>query len=281
MLFWRVVTAIILIPFVVVGTVILPSSWFAGIGALVFAGAAWEWAALCFEGIFKKSLFLLGFLGLVSALWFFQTQTLMHVGLWSVAVLLGCCALYWICTYESSAPMALKTPYARVLVGYVYLVPAFLALVYIQTISPILLLLLFAIIWTSDTLAYFAGRRWGKRLLAPHVSPKKTWEGLWGGVLGASLAGFCLAWPQVAVNFLVVPWKDVLLAYIAICVVIVITVMWGVVGDLFESLVKRIAGVKDSGGILPGHGGLLDRLDSLIAALPLYALLCYSIVHLL
>ncbi len=142
--------------------------------------------------------------------------------------------------------------------GFAVLVPAGLAML---ALRPLEVLLVLALVWIADTAAYFVGRAWGRRKLAPAISPGKTWEGALGGLLGALayaiIGGFWIqgiAWPP----FLA---AAALLAMVSIA------------GDLFESAAKRQAGVKDSGSLLPGHGGVLDRIDSATAALPLAALL--------
>jgi phosphatidate cytidylyltransferase len=147
-------------------------------------------------------------------------------------------------------------------VGWIVLVPTWLALARLQS-DPSQLLQLLCIVWLADTAAYGAGRTWGRHKLAPSISPGKTWE----GVAGAAVA--------VAVYYVVLsafesarPWAG---GWAGFLVFAGVTVM-SIVGDLFESLMKRQAGVKDSGALLPGHGGVLDRIDGLLAALPLAAL---------
>jgi len=148
---------------------------------------------------------------------------------------------------------------ALVAAGFFVLVPAALAL---AELPPASVLEVLVLVWVADTAAYFVGRAWGRRKLAPAISPSKTWEGAWGGIAGAVayaiIGGTFLtgvgAWPVYAV-------VAVLLGAISI------------VGDLFESAAKRQAGVKDSGTLLPGHGGILDRVDSATAVLPIAALL--------
>jgi len=125
--------------------------------------------------------------------------------------------------------------------------------------GPELVLALLAIIWAADAGAYFAGRQWGRRKLAPRISPGKSWEGLTGGLLGGVVAALIASlWCQTSVTVLVP--------------LAVVTVVFSVLGDLLESRLKRAAGAKDSGRIIPGHGGLLDRIDSLCAAAPIFAL---------
>jgi phosphatidate cytidylyltransferase len=142
--------------------------------------------------------------------------------------------------------------------GFAVLVPAALAML---ALSPQEVLLVLILVWIADTAAYFVGRAWGRRKLAPAISPGKTWEGAAGGLIGtlayAIIGGF---WIQG------IAWAPFLAAAALLAMV-------SIVGDLFESAAKRQAGVKDSGGLLPGHGGILDRIDSATAALPLAALL--------
>jgi phosphatidate cytidylyltransferase len=142
--------------------------------------------------------------------------------------------------------------------GFAVIVPAGLAML---ALTPAQVLLVLLLVWIADTAAYFVGRAWGKRKLAPSISPGKSWEGAAGGVAGvlayAIICGFFN--PGIA-------WAGLLAAAVLLAMV-------SIVGDLFESAVKRQAGVKDSGTLLPGHGGILDRIDSATAALPLAALL--------
>jgi phosphatidate cytidylyltransferase len=123
-------------------------------------------------------------------------------------------------------------------------------------------LFLLLLIWAADTAAYFIGRRWGSRKLAPTLSPGKTWVGVYGALAAAGIAALALAL-----------WLDLTAGLAAgVVVICLLTASISVVGDLYESLVKRRRGVKDSGRLLPGHGGMLDRIDSLTAAAPVFAL---------
>jgi phosphatidate cytidylyltransferase len=142
--------------------------------------------------------------------------------------------------------------------GFLVMVPSALALAWLR---PREVLAVLVLVWIADTAAYFCGRAWGRRKLAPAISPGKTWEGAVGGVVGA------LAYAIILAAFTArLAWAPVLAAAAALAVI-------SIVGDLFESAAKRQAGVKDSGALLPGHGGILDRIDSATAALPLAALL--------
>ncbi len=169
-------------------------------------------------------------------------------------------ALFW----TGYVPLQLKHPHkinntlALMLIGWLVLIPTALALYQLRVMSPVLLLGFMATIWISDTAAYFAGRAYGKHKLAYHISPGKTWEGVAGAMLAVIAYGF--VWVYVFVND----------AYLIMLIpLLIILAIFGIVGDLFESLIKRQAGVKDSGKILPGHGGILDRIDALTAALPI------------
>ena len=162
----------------------------------------------------------------------------------------------------------IKSPALLALIGWLLLLPTCLALYQLRTISPLLLLGFMAAIWISDTAAYFAGRAFGKHKLAPHISPGKTWEGVAGALIAVSI--YALTWGYMAGEKIQVTLLlPLLLALTAL----------GIIGDLFESLMKRHAGVKDSGNILPGHGGILDRIDALTSTLPaaILALLIFTV----
>ncbi|MGH8597676.1 MAG: phosphatidate cytidylyltransferase, partial [Gammaproteobacteria bacterium] len=146
--------------------------------------------------------------------------------------------------------------------GWVVLIPSYLALVWLHAMDLAALLFLFALVWAIDSAAYFAGRRWGQRRLAPNVSPGKTWLGALVGI-GAAIAvalGAVTVWSHDLV-------RSAPLAVLLAC----LTAVSAISGDLFESLMKRRHGLKDSGSLLPGHGGALDRIDSVLAAAPVYA----------
>ena len=154
---------------------------------------------------------------------------------------------------RQSLPMAL--------VGWAVLIPTGLAMIDLRENSPWLLLGIMVLVWVADSAAYFTGRKFGKRKLAPSISPGKTWEGVIGALIGVS-ACVLLAWG----------FSDYSRFVMFLPVILIASWCWvglAVIGDLFESAIKRQAGVKDSGGILPGHGGFLDRVDSTLFSLPL------------
>ena len=155
-------------------------------------------------------------------------------------------------------------------IGWLILVGAWAALVQLQAASPATVLAAMATVWIADTAAYFTGRAFGRHKLAPAISPGKTWEGVYGAL--AAVAVYALAlWPVAGrAGAQIDAGAGALVGWIAAALALAAL---SVIGDLFESLLKRQAGVKDSGNILPGHGGVLDRIDALLAAMPAAALL--------
>ena len=146
--------------------------------------------------------------------------------------------------------------FIRAATGAIVLLPAWAALLYLHARGPMLIFGVLAVVWIADTAAYFAGRRFGKRKLAPAISPGKTWEGVIG------------AWCAVALYAVAVAYGAGL-APLSLILVVSGLLYFSVLGDLFESWIKRLAGMKDSGTLLPGHGGVLDRVDALTSTLPL------------
>jgi phosphatidate cytidylyltransferase len=156
-------------------------------------------------------------------------------------------------------------PAAGFVVCLIVLVPTWFALVQLHRLHPWLLVASLALVSFADIAAYFAGRRFGRRKLAPAISPGKTWEGVYGAMLATAAFGIGVA---VAIG-----WADSLPRLLALIVLLPLLTLASIAGDLFESMLKRQAGMKDSSQLLPGHGGILDRIDSLTAALPLTAVL--------
>lgn len=163
--------------------------------------------------------------------------------------------------------VSIRHPIFWMLIGWIVLLPTCLALYQLRAISPWLLLGFMATIWISDTAAYFTGRSLGKHKLAPTISPNKTWEGVAGALVAVTVYAFVWTiWqPSSTFAFTLIP-------------ILLIMALLGIIGDLYESLVKRQAGVKDSGTLLPGHGGILDRIDALTSALP-FAILTTILLH--
>jgi len=266
----RVLTAIVL-ALLVLGTLFgLPAPWFALFAAGVILVAAWEWANLAAAGRWLG----LAFYGLMAAAmaWMFAglgfVEPPLHLELVKQLLLVGCAwwavALLWVQGYPSSALLWGSTP-VRLAMGMLVLLPAWLALSWLVTLEQghWLVILVVLTVACADIGAYFCGRAFGRRKLAPEVSPGKTLEGFGGGLVLVLLVISVVIALSPSQRHLWLQWT----------VVEVFTVLASVLGDLLESMVKRHRGVKDSGKILPGHGGILDRIDSLTAALPVFALL--------
>jgi phosphatidate cytidylyltransferase len=231
--------------------------------------ASVEWARLAGYGgrgtAFFSAITTLSFLGLLAASIFRGTVTAIPIGISSMPIYFAA-ALFWWLAVPAWLGTGWRTRHPLVLgaAGWLTLVPTALALVELQT-RPAQLLLLLGVVWIADTAAYLAGRRFGRHRLAPTVSPGKTWEGVGGaGIAVAVYYGLACAagLPHDA------PWSPVSGWFLFLTVFAM-----SVEGDLFESWMKRTAGVKDSGSLLPGHGGVLDRIDGLTASLPVAALL--------
>lgn len=164
------------------------------------------------------------------------------------------------------------SPTVSTALAFVLPASAWLAIVLLLRGGVAILLSVFLIVWIADTAAYFAGRAFGKRKLAPHISPGKTWAGLWGAIIAVIAIAFAvrLLWPEAnALSSRMIERLGIVVAMLLLAALVVISV----VGDLFESLLKRQVGAKDSGHLLPGHGGFYDRIDAMLAVLPPAALL--------
>jgi len=152
-----------------------------------------------------------------------------------------------------------RAVFIRAAIGLTVLLPTWAAILYLRDAGPWVLIGIMAIVWIADSAAYFSGRAFGRRKLAPHISPGKTWEGVAGALLALLLYGVLMNGFQSVVSLPLLLLMIMVLFY------------FSVLGDLFESWIKRVAGMKDSGTLLPGHGGVLDRIDALTSALPIAA----------
>lgn len=259
MLKQRVVTALVLSAVLLGVLLAAPIEVFNGCMALVCALAAWEWAALALLPAWARALFVAIIL---AAAWFIFTRAPQSLALaWSCALGVWVLALLWVSRYPRYTNLWANKP-VRSLIGLGALLPTLLAFWYLrqqeQGIGWVVLLL--CVVATADSGAYFTGRAFGKHKLAPSVSPGKSWEGVLGGWAGALLLAGGLSLFSPSLSFLT-------------CLILVMpAAMISVLGDLLESMLKREAGVKDSGSLLPGHGGFLDRIDGLTAAAPVFAL---------
>lgn len=264
MLKQRIITALLLLPVALGGFFLLEGGHFALFIGAVVTLAAWEWAQLagCAGQLWRC-----GYASLVAALIFaLYAVPALAWPLLSLAILWWLVATLLVLTYpESSRYWAARG--VRLLIGLAVLLPAWQGLVILKQLphGNALILAVMILVWGADIGAYFAGRAFGKRKLAPQVSPGKSWEGVYGGLLLCLLLALGVGiYQQWAVG-------QVLTGLLVTVVVVLVSV----VGDLNESMFKRNAGVKDSSNLLPGHGGILDRIDSLTAAIPVFAVLLW------
>lgn len=260
MLKQRIITAVILLPLMVLAILYLPVGVFCLFTALITLMAAWEWTALM---DLKKPAHRFIYLIVMSACFLLMLfisipLTMMVAAAWWLL------ALVMVAIYPRLSGWWSKSVVWRGLMGVLTLVPCWMSINYVRNLGngSFTLLYLFILVWGADTTAYFVGKKWGKTKLAPHVSPGKSVQGFIGALVFAVLAAIVVVYMTDAPDFL---WKW--LAGLTI-----LTVLSSVVGDLFESMLKRNATVKDSGVLIPGHGGLLDRIDSLTAAAPVFGL---------
>lgn len=254
----RVLTALVLLAGFLAALLLLEQAWFAVLVGVVVALGANEWARL--TG-WQGRMTLVYAAACVLAWHAFLQLPGLHAGVLLLALPFWALAVpAWLVRGWGTAPPALAA-----LAGLAVLVPAGLAM---ATLPRGQLLMLLGLVWIADSAAYFAGRAFGRRKLAPSISPGKTWEGVAGAAAGCLIYAIICAMsvPSLRAQIQGAVWVPYLLGAAFLCAA-------SVLGDLFESAVKRHAGAKDSGTLLPGHGGILDRIDAITAALPLGALL--------
>ncbi len=256
----RLITGVLLIAAVLLGVLLLPNSLFSVAALIVFISlAGWEWARLVDLQELKQGLFVVAllFVGLLVYVWGDLRWAAIVIG---VLAWLG--ALVLLGMYEKGTDLYRQQSWLLRLAAFLILVPAWIAIVTLHRHYPALVLYLIFLVAIADSGAYFTGKAFGKHKLAPQLSPGKTREGALGGLAGVAVWSVLGAWffglsASDSVYFIILSLAAGILS---------------VSGDLFESLVKREAGMKDSGTILPGHGGVLDRVDGLLATLPLFTL---------
>ena len=264
----RVATAVVLLLVFLLALFLLPTGWFAvPVGAVVATGA-YEWAALAKTSNRVGYAYAFACAAVfATVVWGWQVIDPAHPGLVFVFAL---ASLFWILAVPAwlLSGAQLRSKSLALVVGTIVVVPAGLSMVSLHFVGPAALLMLLAFIWIADSAAYFAGRAFGKHKLAPAISPGKTWEGVAGAVAGTMIyAMICAeASPSLGAAVRGASWPAYLGIALLLCAV-------SVVGDLFESLIKRQAKVKDSGTLLPGHGGVLDRIDSITSTLPVALLI--------
>lgn len=235
----RIITALILAPVAIAFILLSSTPLFAGVLLLVWAASMWEWTRLIgMQGTAPRIASVVLTVLLMAGLWLVRGQTWWWLCI-GAGVVWWLIALRWMRSFSFAASPTSGNRLIKLIAGLFVLVPAWTAVVEIHdqaNLGPAWTLFALFIVWAADTFAYFAGSRFGRNKLAPRISPGKTLEGVWGALVGLGL----------------------------VCVV------WSIIGDLFESLMKRQANVKDSGTLFPGHGGLLDRLDGVVAAMPIF-----------
>ncbi|GBG13013.1 phosphatidate cytidylyltransferase [Novimethylophilus kurashikiensis] len=260
MLKTRLFTAFFLIGGFLSALFFLPDLYWALVMLVIIALGAWEWGRLTGFSARAQYGFALGAmvvgLALLPDTWPGAWSNIQpHVVHWSMLA----ATLFWVGVVPAwlfSHHKSSRKPLLAI-AGAMVLLPAWLALVYLRKVSPWSVLIVVMVVSIADSAAYFSGKAFGRRKLAPLISPGKTWEGVAGATVAVALFGVILS-----VGFGFTPW---------IVAGLLVLMVLSIVGDLFESLLKRQAGLKDSGDVLPGHGGILDRIDGLTSTLPLAA----------
>lgn len=281
----RLITAFILIPLVIAALFWLPLSGFAITTIVICMLAAWEWGQLAGLKTRQQRIWLAVICGLLLAAMLFTLQPYQRdlhqyqvegslwaaLGWWIVA-------LFLVLSYPASAALWRSSRPLRLIFGVLTVVPFFWGMVALRQYhyesdhfaGAWWLLFIMVLVWGADSGAYMFGRLFGKHKLAPKVSPGKTWEGFFGGLLTSAI----IAWLFAVMAPLAV-------APVTLVICAVVATLASVLGDLTESMFKREAGIKDSGNLIPGHGGILDRIDSLTAAVPVFACLLLLVFRIL
>ena len=261
----RVITALILAPLAIAIVLLLPTAVFAGIILLTWLLALWEWSRLVgVTSVTSRVMLLIVAAACCAVLWSERATE------WSLIVIgIGCLwwliSLAWLRHFSFAAAPTAGNRALKLVAGLLVTVPAWMALVQMHgdpDHGPLWALFALMLVWAADVSALLVGRRYGRRKLAPRVSPGKTIAGAWGAMAGAALVATVGGWLLGEHG----------LALLLLVGVALLAMAFSIVGDLFESLLKRQANVKDSGNLFPGHGGLLDRLDSVFAALPVFVI---------
>lgn len=266
----RVLAALVMGPLAIAAILLLPTPWMAALSAVIFLLGLWEWLKLAEidDTISRSVLLVANLLMMVAIVWASRSSAGGSLVLFQIMSLVGAVwwllSLLWLRHYEFASDHDTHARVFKLAAATLSVIPAWCALALIHAERPngqYWLLVALMIVWFADSGAYFAGRTFGKRKLSPRISPNKTVEGLIGGIvagMGVALIGAALIGVELS-------------QYPGVALVAAWTILFSVVGDLFESLLKRHVGAKDSGALIPGHGGVLDRIDSVLAALPVFA----------
>jgi len=282
MLKQRVLTAIVLLAIIFSALIVQSPLPFCAVAVAAIAAASWEWGRL--NGCADTGALGLAIVSLVLcvAAWQFGLMARPTPVLWTIVggawVLVGGLLLRRGVAGWAKVPRAL-----RLVGGLVALCVAWLAIAQARFVGTNFLLSVMVLVWVADIAAYFAGRAFGMRFtkskLAPSISPGKSWEGVWGGMVGVLVMALVWIWADRSNGLVPASLYSMLAArgvWLLLPAVIFLAAM-SVVGDLVESLVKRSAGAKDSSQLLPGHGGVLDRIDALLPAVPLAMMLATAV----
>ncbi len=283
----RIITALILLPIVLFAIYFLSLKSFSLLVAIIILIGSWEWSGFINKiTLLQRYFYVLMTFALMVLIYLYSLPLeywngwLMPEGfmewlqirdLAQISIILACIwwvlALVLVIIFPRVSQSLVKNLFLMAAVGWLVLIPTWVALTGLRSIGMLmdfyrgsnLLLFSLCLVWAADTGAFIAGKAFGKHKLAAHVSPKKTWEGVLGGVMLSTLVVIA------AVNILAIPESQIPGLILIACII----VAFSVIGDLTESIFKRLAAVKDSGNILPGHGGILDRIDGLTASIPL------------
>jgi len=264
MLKQRLITAALLIPLVVIGILYIPTTYLAIIFAMLVIQGAWEWSGLMRLSSTGFRLIYAIVVGscLVGAWAVINHETTDWLALPVISIFWWLVAIILVRSYPQFSsrwsPIGVKFT-----IGLLLLVPTWAAIIGLHGYhksGPYLVLYMLSLIWVADSGAYFGGKKWGKSKLAPEVSPGKTWEGVFCALIASAI------YAGIAAKLFSLPGNQ----WVTFIVLSLVAVAFSIVGDLTESMFKRHVKVKDSGSLLPGHGGILDRIDSITAAAPVF-----------
>lgn len=266
----RLITSLVMAPAAIAAILLLPTGWMMALAAIVLLLGLWEWLELAGveDSVARFALLAAHLAVMVGLVWASRTGSGLSLVLFLLASFIGVAwwlaSLLWLRRFDFAQGPLGYSRMIKLAAGALAMIPAWAAVGYIHGGQPHgdrwLLVALF-VVWGADTGAYFVGRKLGRRKLAPQVSPNKTIEGMLGGLVVGVGVGLLIALTTgIPVSRLP-----------GLALVCIVAALFSVVGDLFESLLKRHAGVKDSGKLIPGHGGVLDRVDGVLAALPAFA----------